>query len=219
MTTVAERKHHMIMTITETIVQNGFATLKMDQIAKLMGVSRGKLYQYYSSKDAVIAAVVAEYRQFMTEQPVPPVKNAADSVQHFPRVLLSLITLIGSSSWQFRTDLAHDDPELSQQFEHDYAEWLARTRQFFAAGIANGAYNDQLNPDLLIMQLEAMIPVAMKPAALSRYGGRTQDVLPDYLQMLMTQVVVPSKWAEVDFSTITAALQHLTLKYQRVLTK
>lgn len=219
MTTVSERKHRMIMTITQTIVQNGFATLKMDRIAKLMGVSRAKLYQYYSSKDAVITAVVEQYLQFMAEQPVPTCQDAAASVRQLPRVLLSLITLIGSSSHQFRTDLAHSNPDLSQQFEREYADWLARARQFLTTGKANGAYNAQLNPGLFLIQLEATIPMAMMPAVLSRYGGSSQDVLPDYLQMLMTQVVVPAKWADVDFSTITTALRQLTINYQQVLTK
>lgn len=207
------------MTITQTIVQNGFATLKMERIAKLMGVSRGKLYQYFPSKPAVITAVVEQYLQFMAEQPIPDAQDVTASVAHFPRVILSLITLVGSGSAQFRADLAQSDPDLAQQFDNQYANWLMRVRNFLVTGITNGGFNSQLNPDLFLIQIEATIPATLNPAVLSRHGLNARTVLTDYVQMLIIQVIAPSYQPTVDLSELTTTLQHLTLKYQQTLTK
>lgn len=106
MATENERRQQMIRRITQTIVQNGFADLKMEKIAKLMGVSRTKMYQYYSSKTAIMTDVVARYLEFMATRSVPQSVDAKNSVTNFPQVILNLANLIASSSQKFRRDLA-----------------------------------------------------------------------------------------------------------------
>ncbi|AJA81229.1 hypothetical protein ADT67_00440 [Levilactobacillus brevis] len=219
MATENERRQQMIRRITQTIVQNGFADLKMEKIAKLMGVSRTKMYQYYSCKTAIMTDVVARYLEFMATRSVPQSVDAKTSVTNFPQVILNLANLIASSSQKFRRDLAQADEELSEQFEESYASWCHQVRDFLTNGVTNGAFNSSLQPELFLIQMEATVAALMQPRVLTQHKVVTQNVLREYLQMVITQVVAPKYRAQINLDAVEPDLEHLTLKYQQTLTK
>ncbi|PMD69851.1 TetR/AcrR family transcriptional regulator [Companilactobacillus nuruki] len=219
MTTEEERRQQMIRRITQTIVQNGFADLKMEGIAKIMGVSRTKLYQYYSSKTAIITDVVARYLRFMSTRPVPEAANPESSIKDFPEVILNLANLIASSSQKFRRDLVQADEELSEKFEESYANWCQQVQAFLTNGVSNGAFNKSLKPEIFLVQMEATVDAMMQPQVLTQHKVIIQNVLNDYLQMLVSQVVAPKYQSQINLDDVEKQLQHLTLKYQQTLTK
>ncbi|HAT54991.1 MAG TPA: hypothetical protein DCW31_07110 [Lactobacillus sp.] len=210
-----QRRHDMIAAINETIVREGFATLKMDQIAKIMGVSRGKLYQYYPSKDAVIEAVVARYRDFMKAQAIKQYKKGADILNAFPQTFLNAVTLIGSNSSAFRQDLAHFYPDMYLTFNTDYRKWLTGLTAFLSAGQQANVFNSNLNPALFVIQTEATVPALMDIQTLTERRLFIDDVLRDYFKMIISEIVIPEKQATVDLHDVAEPLDHLIAKYQR----
>lgn len=71
----------------DLFIENGFAATRVDDIAKRAGLSKGAVYLYFPSKEAIIEALV---RRAL----VPVASNAADFVAHFdgdPRIALSTV--------------------------------------------------------------------------------------------------------------------------------
>ena len=63
-----ERKNQILEAATAVFARLGFRTARMDDIAEQAGLSKGALYLYYKSKDAIIAALLKyffaqEFRQ------------------------------------------------------------------------------------------------------------------------------------------------------------
>ncbi|MFD1671551.1 TetR/AcrR family transcriptional regulator [Agrilactobacillus yilanensis] len=216
MPTEEERRTQMIVKINQTIVESGFVTLTMDQIAKIMGVSRGKLYQYFPSKEAVIKAVVTRYFKFMTQQTIPEVQTPAEYATAFPQVFLELVTLVASSSAAFRQDL-QTMPELAQEFTTRYTAWLKAVADFLAAGQKNQAFQTTVVPALFLIQIEATVPALMDRNRLEQQRLFLNEVLPDYLKMMVSQVVAPEYQGQVQLTAVANQLQQLTAKYQQAL--
>lgn len=213
----ATRKAQMIQSINETIVQTGFANLKMDKIARIMGVSRAKLYQYFSSKEAVVTAVVDRYFQFMDRQKLPASTAPEEFVAAFPETFLQLVTLAASSSSAFRGDLARVMPERSQEFNERYTSWINNIATFIMKGQKLNVFNASVNPELFCVQVEATVTALMTKERLVQYHLDVQSVLADYLGMVITQVVTPNWQSQVDVSLFQNQINDLTQKYQQTL--
>lgn len=59
-----EAKARILETATEMFLKNGFKKTKMTEIARRLGVSKGALYQYFSSKDELLMEVLKFGVQF-----------------------------------------------------------------------------------------------------------------------------------------------------------
>ena len=53
-----ERKEQILEAATEVFIRAGFHKARMDDIAKQAGLSKGALYWYFDSKDAIIQAIL-----------------------------------------------------------------------------------------------------------------------------------------------------------------
>ena len=59
-----EAKTRILKTAIEMFLENGFKKTKMTEIARRLGVSKGALYQYYSSKDELLMDAMKDSTQF-----------------------------------------------------------------------------------------------------------------------------------------------------------
>lgn len=57
----SERPRQLLEAALEVFVDKGFAAARVDDVAAHAGVSKGTLYLYYPSKDALLKAVIAHY--------------------------------------------------------------------------------------------------------------------------------------------------------------
>lgn len=219
MTDEATRRAQMVESVNETIVQTGFTGLTMDKIARIMGVSRAKLYQYFSSKDAVVNAVVDRYFVFMDRQQLPTSTAPAEFVDAFPDVFLQLVTLVASSSAVFRADLTRMMPDRAQEFSARYTAWMNNIRDFITRGQAAGAFNASVIPELFCIQTEATVAAMMNNDRLIQYRLDVRSVLPDYLNMMIAQVVVPTWQDKVDSTHYQENVNGLTAKYRQTLAR
>src|SRR5881397_1505651 len=55
-----ERPAHILNAALEAFVENGFSATRLEDIAERAGVSKGTLYLYFESKDALFKAAVRE---------------------------------------------------------------------------------------------------------------------------------------------------------------
>ena len=59
-----EAKSRIIETATELFLEQGYKKTKMTEIARKIGVSKGALYQYFKSKEALLLGVISTGAQF-----------------------------------------------------------------------------------------------------------------------------------------------------------
>jgi len=59
-----EAKARILNAATEMFIENGYKNTKMTEIAQKLGVSKGALYQYYKSKEALLLEVIKSGAQF-----------------------------------------------------------------------------------------------------------------------------------------------------------
>jgi AcrR family transcriptional regulator len=142
----AARPAEVLEAALDVFVLKGFAGARLEDIAARAGVSKGTLYLYYPSKEALLQAVVEQ-------NIVPIVANAQQLADQYQGRSADLFNLLVMGWWQQfgNTKLsgipklivaeAHNFPELAQ-FYHDQVIEPAHAvmRQVIQRGITQGEF-------------------------------------------------------------------------------
>lgn len=87
----ADRKKAILTAAFEEFTQHGFAMTKMDNIAYHANVSKGSIYTYFSSKEALLEALVQEYILPNLPSDLPGEDDDTDIVQYIQTALLRVM--------------------------------------------------------------------------------------------------------------------------------
>jgi AcrR family transcriptional regulator len=142
-----ERKSQILEAATAVFARMGFQQSRMEDIASQAGLSKGALYLYYKSKDAVIAALL---RSFFTQE--------FKHLQHFveverpepvsQQILLLTRQLIDAMGWMEKLmpiafefyALAGRDKETQQFLQGYFRDFRAALASLIQRGIERGEF-------------------------------------------------------------------------------
>ena len=89
----AERPGEIIDAALELFVAKGFMATRLDEVAKLAGVSKGTVYLYFDNKEALFKAVVETLV-------VPEIERTEQQIQAFDGSASELISQLVKQWWK-----------------------------------------------------------------------------------------------------------------------
>lgn len=142
-------------------VSRGYAATKLDDIAARAGVSKGTLYLYFESKEALFQAVIQEGIEPVLDHGESLLSTWPDDpVRLLQEILLGWWQLVGSTELGGISKLmmaeAQNFPTVAQYY-HDNVTVRGKTlvRRALEQGVAAGVFR--------VMDTEAMVRVLMAP--------------------------------------------------------
>lgn len=142
-----ERKSQILEAAITTFARLGFQQTRMDDIASQAGLSKGALYLYYKSKDAVIAALL----KYFFAQEFKQLQTFVASEQQ-GRVAEQLMTLThelsGALKWMARLmpiafefyAIAGRDKEVRQYLQEYYIAYRGELARLIQRGVERGEF-------------------------------------------------------------------------------
>ena len=160
---VSDQRRHQIMDAALTVFSHlGFERASMDDIAKEAGVSKGALYLYYKSKDAIIAKLL----QLFFDQALKQVKllaagegSVTEQLLAFTRVLtreMDRMAAMQPISPQFYA-IAARHATIRQHLRAYFAEYRALMEEVIQRGIAQGELRADISPAETAVTLTALL--------------------------------------------------------------
>ena len=181
------RPGEIIEAALELFVANGFSATRLDEVAKLAGVSKGTVYLYFDSKEDLFRAVVQQII-------IPEIEKAEQQASRFQGNQRELLTLLISNWWNVigKTRLAgipklmiseaSNFPELAE-FYLEKVVTRARNiiKNSIVAGIEQGEFipSDPIVTTRLLMA--PMLFAVIWEKSLAPYDHENYD-LDDYIQ-------------------------------------
>jgi AcrR family transcriptional regulator len=135
-----ERPAHILSAALESFVQKGFAATRLEDVAQRAGISKGTLYLYFDSKEALLEAVVHE-------NIVPFVERAERRMDEYQGSSRDLIAELAHGWWDamYETPLgglpklvlseASNFPAVARIY---FDEVVLRIRKVFARALRRG---------------------------------------------------------------------------------
>src|SRR5438552_6956077 len=158
----AARPAEIVTAALEVFVERGFAAARLEEVARRAGVTKGTLYLYFKSKEALFKAVVRETI-------VPVIAQGEALAQSFPGTARELVERLVREYWRLvgETDLAGIPklmmaeaatfPQLTRFY---YEEVVARGHRLMAGVIERGIKSGEFRPvDVMLAAKLAMSPL------------------------------------------------------------
>lgn len=84
----------IVKTAIELFSKNGYRNTKMNDIARIMGISKGKLYLYFQSKEDLFYATCRSYDQLLYKDNDIYYQNVSDISEYFGKIYDHEISLL-----------------------------------------------------------------------------------------------------------------------------
>jgi len=156
-----ERPSHILSAALECFVEKGFTATRLDDVAQRAGVSKGTLYLYFDSKEALLEAVVRE-------NVVPFIERAEQRVDEFQGSSRDLLVEVAHGWWDamYETPMgglpklvlseAANFPDVARIY---FDEVVLRVRRMFARVLRRGVESGEFRA----MDVEYTVRALMAP--------------------------------------------------------
>ena len=192
--------------------ESGIDRVTMAEITTASGVQPSTMYQYFSSKDDIVWAIVGELMQEQTENATEAIKDAPHSLARIGALLEMMASDLSEHPdkvrfmAQFDAMYARDWPverllSLESQMHPDPFRFFS---ELIREGIADGSLRTDLDPDLTMHAvINAVIGAQRRLASLDskvekEYGKRVDELLRESIRVLLLGLCNPQVAPEVE---------------------
>ncbi|WP_413303876.1 TetR/AcrR family transcriptional regulator [Bacillus sp. 1P10SD] len=209
------RQSH-IKKILKVIRTQGFLSLSIQEIAQLMNMSRGSLYNYFSSKEDILMELNDFCISYIYEAGQMISNTELSYSQRLQKVFEHAVFSAAYSSEVFLKDLQISCLSLYEKKKQARKEQMAAIHSFYQTGMESGSFNE-LNPALLIMQDETVLNKLINTSFLMDEELTLERALYDYYLAKCFQVLKPELLANMNHEDIKSMVKKILQKLSPIL--
>ncbi|MBZ6442592.1 AcrR family transcriptional regulator [Paenibacillus jamilae] len=205
-----ETRNKLITKILPYFRKNDLQSARMDEIAKVMEISRATLYKYFSTKEEIILYIVDGFVDYMNEL----TSNSLDSDQNFgirfQQIFEQSVLLVEYFTDVFLNELENSYPDSYDRLNEAMKQREQQVLTFYEEGVRKGIFYN-INGKLLIMQDE-LLRSLFNVKYLMTNQITIQQILYDYYQLKKIQLFKPEKISAVDDEVMMPRIEYLAQK-------
>jgi AcrR family transcriptional regulator len=190
-----EIRERAIETTSEIVLRCGNLSVRMDDVAQELSVSKRTLYEIFGSKEELLLECMNRHIARMSKMLEEEIGREEDVLTVF---LKHLEVLINESRERDHNKFEDMDkyPKLKKVFHEHLADMARRMRGFMELGVKQGVFRDDLNMDVLMKAFSAMGTMANKEA--DRGEFRYDELIDGTLVVLLRGIAAPKGMAKLE---------------------
>ncbi len=190
-----EIRERAIETTSEIVLRCGNLSVRMDDVAQELSVSKRTLYEIFGSKEELLLECMNRHIARMSKMLEEEIGREEDVLTVF---LKHLEVLINESRERDHNKFEDMDkyPKLKKVFHEHLADMARRMRGFMELGVKQGVFRDDLNMDVLMKAFSAMGTMANKEA--DRGEFRYDELIDGTLVVLLRGIAAPNGMAKLE---------------------
>ena len=190
-----EIRERAIETTSEIVLRCGNLSVRMDDVAQELSVSKRTLYEIFGSKEELLLECMNRHIVRMSKMLEEEIGREEDVLTVF---LKHLEVLINESRERDHNKFEDMDkyPKLKKLFHEHLADMARRMRGFMELGVKQGVFRDDLNMDVLMKAFSAMGTMANKEA--DRGEFRYDELIDGTLVVLLRGIASSKGMAKLE---------------------
>ena len=190
-----EIRERAIETTSEIVLRCGNLSVRMDDVAQELSVSKRTLYEIFGSKEELLLECMSRHIARMSKMLEEEIGREEDVLTVF---LKHLEVLINESRERDHNKFEDMDkyPKLKKVFHEHLADMARRMRSFMELGVKQGVFRDDLNMDVLMKAFSAMGTMANKEADKNEF--RYDELIDGTLVVLLRGIAAPKGMAKLE---------------------
>lgn len=155
----------------ELFFSYGLKSVSMDDLAKLSGISKKTLYQYFSDKQELVDHIVQDLIECNGGQVKEVQCSAKDAIEEVLQQSNKPFFKWASINRAFFFELQRSFPQVWQKLEHyKLYTFLPAIQQNIKRGMEEGLYRNDLNSSFIADYRLQQLALALQPDAFSRHA-------------------------------------------------
>ncbi|WP_244163139.1 TetR/AcrR family transcriptional regulator [Paenibacillus pectinilyticus] len=205
-----ETQAKLVMKLFPYLRKNGLQSVRMEEIAKVMEVSRATLYKYFSTKEEIIGFIVSGFIEYMNEMSNAHLDSEQSFGIRFQQIFEQSVSLVEYFTEVFLNELEISFPDWYDRFREAMKQREQKLLAFYEEGVHKGIFNE-VNGRLLIAQDEILRGM-FNVKYLMMNQLTVQQILTDYYYLKKLQLFKPEKLPIIDDAVMIPRIEHLTQK-------
>lgn len=187
-------KQRIIEIASEMLITGGYKTMRVDDIAAKLSISKKTIYDYFSSKSEIMKSVIIDKRtQFRSQLQQIINRLAEDKEFHFFTELKNIILLIKQQVSFFSDKMLFDVKLYLPEFFSECEDFDEYSRQqfikIFEIGIGNGYFDPSINPDIFFLIHKSVVRDILTPEVMLSLPYSVDDLLNNIFKILYKGVL------------------------------
>ena len=154
-----QKSREIIAVATQVFRAKGFGAASMAEIAARLGGSKGTLYNYFTSKEALFAAVMIDMGRQVADPIFNELEQARDGRAGIKKLARRLVHVLASPEvLDFKRMMAAEGPRSGLGklcFADNHGKYQGKFAEFYRRQVANGIFRDA-DPLLAATHLEGL---------------------------------------------------------------
>ncbi|MDQ0862409.1 TetR/AcrR family transcriptional regulator [Bacillus sp. V2I10] len=209
-----EMRSKLLIKLIPTIRKKGFQTLRMDEIAKYMDVSKATMYKYFASKEEIIEGVVNSFVQYINELTVQSLDTVQSFDTKFRELFEQAILLAAYISDTFLDELKVMYPDLYNSLKEAMKRREDQISAFYQEGKEKGIFND-VNERLIFLQEDVLVRAMLDMKFLMLHHMTLNQVLLDFYKLIKLQLFKAEKLEVTNDSDVIQKIDYMAQKITR----
>lgn len=204
-----QQQEKLILKLLSQIRDHQFNQMNMEDMAKLMGISRATLYKYFANKEEIFENFTEGLIAYFEQRSIGEFSQAtiASSFQLVFEQSTSLALLVPDS---FMAQLEVMYPTLHERLRTAIAKRNQQVVDFYLFGMEAGVFK-QLNPQLLVAQ-QQLFETLFNPKFLMQNRLTVEQALWDFYELQKYQLFQIEHLQSVDDDAMKPKIEYLTNK-------
>ena len=188
-------RQRAIESTSDIVLRCGNLSVRMDDVAQELSVSKRTLYEIFGSKEELLIECMKRHIARMSRIIADEMGREEDVLTVFIR---HLEVLIAESRERDHNKFEDMDkyPKLKKLFHEHLADMACRMRGFMELGVRQGVFRDDLNMDVLMKSFSAMGTMANKESDSGRF--RYDELIDGTIVVLLRGIATPKGMEKLD---------------------
>lgn len=142
--------HQRIIDVAgEEFRKQGIRSVRMDDLASMLGISKRTLYEEFEDKEAVLTAVFEKQIQIMEERYVQYKEESANVLELILKMFRVTLSEYAKTNPKYFEDM-HRYPKFKECFEEGKVKHMQNIKSFLDQGKEQGIFRPDLNVELFV---------------------------------------------------------------------
>ena len=188
-------RERAIETTSEIVLKCGNLSVRMDDVAQELSVSKRTLYEIFGSKEELLVECMKRHIARMSKIIADEMGREEDVLTVF---IKHLEVLIAESRERDHNKFEDMDkyPKLKKLFHEHLADMACRMHGFMELGVRQGVFRDDLNMDVLMKSFSAMGTMANKESESGQF--RYDELIDGTIVVLLRGIATPKGMEKLD---------------------
>ena len=195
-TNSSERRTGILAAAERVFDASGYAATTMETVAAEAGISKGSIYNYFTSKHDLFQQVFAATTAMAEADAAPLLEGSGPAIEKLDKLLdfwsqrLEYHRRIGRLVLEFWATAAREQQgQLAAGLAKDYARWRQRLEGVIAQGIASGEFSPDLLPPVAASLVMAVLDGLMVQAIMGVGVDANAEFLDSLKQAILSLAV------------------------------